>query len=100
MSKRWVDTQLGRRIEWPDSDEDVAITKAALSDPDAAPLTDEEWQAVKPKLKRGRPMAAVKKERITIRLSPDVVERFRRTGQGWQTRVDEALKDWLKHHQL
>ncbi len=38
------------------------------------------------------------KERITIRLSPDVVERFRATGEGWQTRVDAALKDWLKSH--
>ena len=38
------------------------------------------------------------KERITIRLSADVVERFRATGDGWQTRVDAALKDWLKSH--
>ena len=33
------------------------------------------------------------KERITIRLSRDVVERFRATGDGWQTRVDTALQD-------
>ncbi|MCE2949215.1 MAG: BrnA antitoxin family protein, partial [bacterium] len=38
------------------------------------------------------------KERITIRLSPDVVQRFRATGDGWQTRVDAALQDWLKTH--
>lgn len=38
------------------------------------------------------------KERITIRLSPEVVQRFRDTGDGWQTRVDTALKDWLKSH--
>jgi uncharacterized protein (DUF4415 family) len=38
------------------------------------------------------------KERITIRLSRDVVERFRATGDGWQTRVDAALQDWLKKH--
>lgn len=38
------------------------------------------------------------KERITIRLSRDVVERFRATGDGWQTRVDTALQDWLKRH--
>ena len=38
------------------------------------------------------------KERITIRLSPEVVQRFRDTGDGWQTRVDAALKDWLKSH--
>ena len=36
------------------------------------------------------------KERITIRLSRDVVERFRATGDGWQSRVDAALQDWLK----
>ncbi len=47
---------------------------------------------------RGRPKAAVTKERITIRLSPDVVQTFRATGDGWQTRVDAALRDWLKTH--
>ena len=45
------------------------------------------------------PQKAPTKERITIRLSPDVVERFRATGEGWQTRVDAALQDWLKTHQ-
>lgn len=38
------------------------------------------------------------KERITIRLSRDVVETFRATGDGWQTRVDAALQDWLSEH--
>ncbi len=38
------------------------------------------------------------KERITIRLSRDVVERFRESGGGWQTRMDTALRDWLKNH--
>ena len=47
---------------------------------------------------RGRPKAAVTKERITIRPSPEVVERFRASGDGWQTRVDAALKDWLGTH--
>ena len=46
---------------------------------------------------RGAQKAPVK-ERITIRLSPDVVQRFRATGDGWQTRVDAALQDWLKTH--
>ncbi|MDE2082535.1 MAG: BrnA antitoxin family protein [Burkholderiales bacterium] len=44
------------------------------------------------------PQKAPTKERITIRLSRDVVERFRATGEGWQTRVDAALQDWLKRH--
>jgi uncharacterized protein (DUF4415 family) len=44
------------------------------------------------------PQKSPTKERITIRLSPEVVTRFRATGQGWQTRVDAALQDWLKSH--
>ena len=38
------------------------------------------------------------KMQITIRLSRDVVERFRATGEGWQTRLDAALRDWLQTH--
>ena len=34
----------------------------------------------------------------TIRLSPEVVEAFRAGGDGWQTRIDAALKDWLRTH--
>lgn len=61
-------------------------------------------QALPPSLRhkvgvRG-PQTAPTKERITIRLSPDVVQRFRATGDGWQTKVDAALQDWLKTHQL
>lgn len=52
------------------------------------------------KLKGRGPQKAPTKERITIRLSPEVVQRFRATGDGWQTRVDSALKDWLKSHRL
>ena len=82
----------------PSPEEDAAITAAAQADPDALPLTDAEWAAVKPKARRGRRLAAVTKERITIRLSREVVETFRASGDGWQTRVDSALKDWLKTH--
>jgi len=49
---------------------------------------------------KGRPKAPVTKERITIRLSPDVVQTFRASGDGWQTRVDAALRDWLKTHKV
>ena len=48
---------------------------------------------------RGRgPAKAPTKQRITIRLSQDVVRAFRAGGEGWQTRVDAALKDWLHDH--
>lgn len=44
------------------------------------------------------PQKAPTKERITIRLSREVVEGFRATGEGWHTRIDSALRDWLKTH--
>jgi uncharacterized protein (DUF4415 family) len=47
---------------------------------------------------RRGPQKAPTKQRITIRLSPEVVEPFRATGEGWQTRLDSALRDWLKDH--
>lgn len=49
----------------------------------------------------GRPVGSLKaqpKVSTTIRLSPQVVEAFRATGNGWQTRIDAALQDWLKTH--
>jgi uncharacterized protein (DUF4415 family) len=49
---------------------------------------------------RGRPKAAATKERITIRLSREVVETFRASGEGWQTRMDEALLEYVKQHRL
>lgn len=59
-------------------------------------------QVLAPALKRHLnvrgPQKEPTKERITIRLSPEVVQAFRATGDGWQTRVDGALKDWLKSH--
>lgn len=38
------------------------------------------------------------KEAINIRLSPDVLSAFRATGQGWQTRVDGVLREWLSQN--
>jgi uncharacterized protein (DUF4415 family) len=50
------------------------------------------------KLKGSGSQKAPAKERVTLRLSPEVIQRFRATGDGWQARVDLALKDWLKSH--
>lgn len=79
---------------------DAAITAAAMSDPDALPFTDAQWEAVKPVVRTGRPKAEVTKELITIRLSHDVVSKFRATGQGWQTRMDSALRQYIAEHPI
>jgi uncharacterized protein (DUF4415 family) len=60
------------------------------------PLSESAPPSLARKLGVRGPQKAPTKERITIRLSPEVVRRFRATGDGWQTRVDAALKDWLK----
>lgn len=39
-----------------------------------------------------------KKITVTLRYSKEVVEYFKSTGDGWQTRMDEALKDWISNH--
>lgn len=53
--------------------------------------------------RRGRPAgstAATRKSATTIRFDEDVLAAFKATGRGWQTRMNNALKDWLKTHQL
>lgn len=48
--------------------------------------------------KRGRPHLPEdkRKEKVNIRLSPDVLKALRATGAGWQTRADELLRAGLR----
>ncbi len=43
-----------KRIIRHSAAEDVAITKAAMEDPDSIPFTDEEWEKARPTMVRGR----------------------------------------------
>ena len=92
-----VKSKSGRIFDLPTPEEESAIQVGIAQDRDTYELTDTEFN----KLKRvGRPPAAATKERVTIRLSREVVARFRASGPGWQTRLDAALKEWLDtHHQ-
>lgn len=47
--------------------------------------------------KRG-PQKAPRKVATAIRLSPEVIEFFKSGGSGWQTRMDEALREYVKTH--
>ncbi|MDR1349639.1 MAG: BrnA antitoxin family protein [Zoogloeaceae bacterium] len=92
-----VETRFGRTLVLPTPEEDAAITAAALSDPDARPLTNEEWEDVIGK-KRGRPLAETRKELVSLRFDPDVLDGLKATGHGWRTRVNDAMREWLKTH--
>jgi len=91
-----IKTKSGRILELPSPEEDAQITAAALSDPDNLPLTDAELSQFK--RGRGRPQGSGNKEQVTLRLDTDILEQFRATGNGWQTRINDALRDWMKQH--
>lgn len=90
-----VKSKSGQVFKPPTPEEESAIQAGVAEDPDTHELTDTEFRQLK---RIGRPPAATTKERVTMRLSRDVVARFRATGPGWQTRIDAALKEWLETH--
>ncbi len=47
---------------------------------------------------RGRPKADTTKQSTTLRLDPEVIEFFKRNGRGWQTRLNDALKEYVLAH--
>ncbi|WP_310601429.1 BrnA antitoxin family protein [Desulfobulbus sp.] len=91
-------------------------SNASWVDPDAAPeLTDDFFATAKPfigeqeisaeefkaearKALRGRPAGSGVKQSTTVRFDTDVLAAFKATGKGWQTRMNNALRDWLKEH--
>ncbi len=80
----------------PTPQEDVIITAAATSNPDALPLTDDEWEAVMPLARIGRPPSSKPlKVSTTIRFDADVLAALKATGPGWQTRVNGVLREYV-----
>ena len=73
--------------------EDEAISAAAMADPDAQTFTDAEWDAVKPLVRRGRPVGTGNKTQVTLRLDTAALEAFKATGAGWQTRINALLRE-------
>jgi len=87
---------------WVDPDDAPELDEVFFRN--ATPLIDDKPVSLAQYAKavrRGRPVGTTKnvtKVPTTIRLSPEVSAAFRATGRGWQTRIDAALKDWLKDH--
>ena len=86
-------------VRMPTTEEDKAITAAAKSDPDAQPLTPKQLKAMVPmRALRGRPKSENKKLLLSVRYSPEVVEYFKSTGAGWQSRMDNVLREYVERH--
>lgn len=79
-------------------------TPTPWTDPDDAPeLTDAFFEQADEFIgtqlvRRGRPKAAVTKQPVKLRLDSEIIAAFRAEGPGWQTRMNDALKDWLRTH--
>lgn len=86
-------------------EEEKAIAVAALADPDAPPLDDARLARMQPtsapdaadldRRLRGRPRLRAPKRLVSLRLDLDVLARFRATGPGWQSRINEVLRQHL-----
>lgn len=90
------------RIHIPDDAEDAEITHGASTDPDNPPLTDEQLAQLRPAPRRGRPALPPEARKVTLnmRADRDVVEAFKATGDGWQTRINDVLRAYAKSHRM
>lgn len=100
----------------PTDEEDAAINAGIAADPDSREL-DSNWTAeAKPasevfapetyaslvamKRPRGRPKADETKVFTAIRLDADLLNAFKATGKGWQTRINAALRQFITEHPI
>jgi uncharacterized protein (DUF4415 family) len=81
------------KIKVPSAEEDRRIRAAAKADPDAQPLTHQQLKSMVPL--RGRPKSESPKLLVSVRYSREVVEYFRSTGTGWQSRMDSVLRAYV-----
>jgi uncharacterized protein (DUF4415 family) len=85
-----------KKIVMPSVTENKKILAAAKRDPDAKPLSAKQLKAMVPlKSLRGRPKLTETKQLVSVRYSPKVIEYFRATGDGWQSRMDEILLKYV-----
>jgi uncharacterized protein (DUF4415 family) len=83
-------------IAMPSLREDKAINAAARSNPDAPPLTGKQLKAMVPlRALRGRPKSDSPKQLVSVRYSAEVLDYFRSTGEGWQSRMDGVLREYV-----
>ena len=86
-------------IVMPTAKEDKLIAAAAKADPDAQPLTPKQLKAMVPlRALRGRPKSPNPKRLVSVRYSPEVLEFFKATGEGWQSRMDGVLREYVTRH--
>ena len=89
------------------SEEETRIQQGIADDPDNTEWTEEDFRKAKPfrealpelaaaidraKTKRGRPTVDSPKQQISVRLDPDLIQHYKSTGKGWQSRMNDDLR--------
>lgn len=103
-----ITSKTGRPLHIPSAAEDQAIQKGIAQDMDTPELDETFFAQARPaaevlgqgfvdafKRGRGRPrgsVAAQTKEKVNLRLDPDVLDALRASGRGWQTRLNDLLR--------
>jgi uncharacterized protein (DUF4415 family) len=106
--------KLKSNTQYPTANEDAQISAAIATDPDNPELVFSQSDKVQSaadffgpekypqllalKRPRGRPKAAQTKVFTALRLDADLLEAFKSTGKGWQTRINAALRVFLQEH--
>ena len=108
-----IQTKSGRWLEVPTPEENARINAGIAADPDNPELDDDWFKRARPASEvlppeiyaglvalqksriRGRPPLETPKVATAIRFDADVLAGLRATGKGWQTRVNDAMRQWL-----
>lgn len=92
-----------RKKDFSEADE-AKVQAQIASDPDAPEASDVELAGARPfaeafpalaesiRRGRGRPASASPRVALTLRIERETIERFKATGKGWQTRMNDALR--------
>ena len=116
MKHGFKSTKSGQTVHMPSQKENAAINAGIDADADAQELNAAWFAQAKPasevlppamfaalnaiKRPRGRPKAADTKVFTAIRLDADLLDTFKSTGKGWQTRVNAALRQYVTEHPI
>lgn len=91
------------RTEWVDPDDAPELTEEWFAN--ATPMiggrevTMEEFrEAARKSFPRNASPADAARMAVTIDYDIDIIEAFRATGDGWEARMNDALRDWIKAH--
>ncbi|MBP2295712.1 BrnA antitoxin family protein [Azospirillum rugosum] len=93
--KRSLGSPRTTRTDWSkaDAQTDKDIQAAVASDPDAAPIADEEW------FEKARVVEPPSKAAISIRIDQDVLDYFKANSARYQTKINAVLRAYMEHEQ-